>query len=423
MDVSNPEQPELTGSFTDQDPTVSGLRLSLCGDLACIAAHRDGLRIVDASDQENPFRRAIYQEHDSHNVTDVIIRDSVAFFTDVNGVEIVDISSQRLDHLGTADVQEWAYSVALESDLLLFYVRDHRGIYVYDVSDLNDPEELGFYETGEERATDIAMKDSILYYTTEKNGLFAVDVSDPADPMEIGHYDTRGKAFSVEIRDGLIYVADKTNVGVYRLRLNQPIIETFPERLDFGDVPTDDTGEITLSVHNVGMTNLNISEVSIESEYFAVEFDEMIVIEPQSSAELDVTFSPERFIDYHSEIQISSNDEEDGELFIDLVGVGITPENVLDNNEQSPIGYSLLPPYPNPFNSTTVISYNIPIATNITLELYNLLGQRVLTLFEGQKQAGVHSVTMSASDLPSGLYFVKLEASENLFTKKVMLIK
>ncbi len=79
--------------------------------------------------------------------------------------------------------------------------------------------------------------------------------------------------------------------------------------------------------------------------------------------------------------------------------------------------------YPNPFNSTTTITYNIPIATNVSLELYNLLGQRVQTLFEGYQQAGVHSTNLVANDLPSGLYFVKLSNTHQASTKKVMLIK
>ena len=85
--------------------------------------------------------------------------------------------------------------------------------------------------------------------------------------------------------------------------------------------------------------------------------------------------------------------------------------------------FILMPVYPNPFNSTTTISYGLPCPSQVSLLVYNTLGQQITTVFEGYRQAGFHSATLSASDLPSGLYFVQLKASEQVFTRKVMLIQ
>ncbi len=95
----------------------------------------------------------------------------------------------------------------------------------------------------------------------------------------------------------------------------------------------------------------------------------------------------------------------------------------IGRTEFKPDEFILFPAHPNPFNSRTTINYDIPSHSNISLEIYNPLGQRVQTLFEGEKQAGTHSVTLTAGDLPSGLYFVRLEASDQLTTQKIMLIK
>lgn len=88
-----------------------------------------------------------------------------------------------------------------------------------------------------------------------------------------------------------------------------------------------------------------------------------------------------------------------------------------------PNKFCLLPAYPNPFNSTTTISYNLPFGSRILLGVYDPLGRSVKTLFEGNRQAGVYSESLLARDLTTGLYFVRLEASGQAFTRKVILIR
>jgi Secretion system C-terminal sorting domain len=79
--------------------------------------------------------------------------------------------------------------------------------------------------------------------------------------------------------------------------------------------------------------------------------------------------------------------------------------------------------YPNPFNPNTLISYSIPSASNIKLIVYNTLGQKVKDLENGFKNAGNYSVNFNASDLPSGIYFYKLEAGQFSQVKKMILLK
>jgi hypothetical protein len=88
-----------------------------------------------------------------------------------------------------------------------------------------------------------------------------------------------------------------------------------------------------------------------------------------------------------------------------------------------PNEFYMSPAYPNPFNSTTTIEYALPFASEVTLNLYNLSGQRIETLVNGRMQAGVHRTMLDAGDMASGLYFVKLEGVEQSFTQKIMLVK
>ncbi len=79
--------------------------------------------------------------------------------------------------------------------------------------------------------------------------------------------------------------------------------------------------------------------------------------------------------------------------------------------------------YPNPFNPTTTIKFSVPKNGMVTLKVYNLLGQEVATLVNGEMNAGSYKVTFDASKLGSGVYFYKLQAGNNSATKKMILLK
>ena len=79
--------------------------------------------------------------------------------------------------------------------------------------------------------------------------------------------------------------------------------------------------------------------------------------------------------------------------------------------------------YPNPFNATTVINYQLPVDAHIRLDIYNLLGEKVATLVEERQEAGYRSVIWDASELSSGLYFYKLTVDDFTETMRMMLVK
>ncbi len=81
----------------------------------------------------------------------------------------------------------------------------------------------------------------------------------------------------------------------------------------------------------------------------------------------------------------------------------------------------LLCNYPNPFNASTIIQYQLPTQQDITLDIYNLNGQRVTTLFEGSQMAGLYTTHWEAGALPSGLYFCHLEGETIHGTRKILL--
>jgi hypothetical protein len=100
-----------------------------------------------------------------------------------------------------------------------------------------------------------------------------------------------------------------------------------------------------------------------------------------------------------------------------------TTTGVKDRNGQRPEAFSLSQNYPNPFNPTTVIFYQLPTTSNVSLRVYNLLGQEAATLFEGIRQAGTYRATFDGSKLASGVYLYRMTANNFVETKKLVLVR
>jgi len=100
---------------------------------------------------------------------------------------------------------------------------------------------------------------------------------------------------------------------------------------------------------------------------------------------------------------------------------GITfTEPIIENGVKS---FALLQNYPNPFNPSTTIKFALPVKTNLSLNVYSTLGEKVAELFKGEMEEGYHEMMFNASGLSSGVYFYKIESENFNATKKLMLLK
>jgi hypothetical protein len=91
--------------------------------------------------------------------------------------------------------------------------------------------------------------------------------------------------------------------------------------------------------------------------------------------------------------------------------------------EVVPNKFELSQNYPNPFNPSTTIQFSLPKQTQLKINLYNMLGEQVATIAEGMYESGYHKVSFNASTLPSGTYVYRLESSDFVQVKKMMLLK
>lgn len=104
--------------------------------------------------------------------------------------------------------------------------------------------------------------------------------------------------------------------------------------------------------------------------------------------------------------------------------VNFVMNKLTDNNVvNAPAEFKLTQNFPNPFNPTTTIKYNIASNNNVSLKIYNSVGQLVATLVEGMQEAGSYEISFNAENLSSGVYYYRLDAGSFTETKKMSLIK
>jgi len=108
-----------------------------------------------------------------------------------------------------------------------------------------------------------------------------------------------------------------------------------------------------------------------------------------------------------------------------VIGTGpfTTPVSATDIQSDRAYETALLGNFPNPFNPSTVIRYQVSVSGNVRLAVYDILGRQVAVLAEGNTPAGSHQVRFDAANLASGLYVYRLEADGRVFTKTLMLVK
>ena len=99
-----------------------------------------------------------------------------------------------------------------------------------------------------------------------------------------------------------------------------------------------------------------------------------------------------------------------------------TPLHVSDNKTQ-PGDFQLHQNHPNPFNPSTTIRYGLPNKSNVTLTVYNALGQQVAQLVNGDMDAGYHEVRFDGGGLSSGVYFYRMQAGSHVETKRLLLLR
>ena len=130
--------------------------------------------------------------------------------------------------------------------------------------------------------------------------------------------------------------------------------------------------------------------------------------------------TPNELGHYKGDIILESNDPD---LSITQLHVVLDVVTGVEEDNSLPTVYSLYNNYPNPFNPSTTIKYDIPEQSYVTIKIYNITGEEVSTLLNEVQNAGRYQIQWNAAELASGVYFYRIQAGQFSDTKKLILMK
>ena len=157
---------------------------------------------------------------------------------------------------------------------------------------------------------------------------------------------------------------------------------------------------ITNSVKN--LPNIPPGGVVSNSSLFAVEY-------------IDSLFQLHNCFNFKVEVM-----SENWTYWKDSLQVVVGVEEEFNN---APTEFLLSQNYPNPFNGTSTIKYSIPKSSQVSLKIFNTLGEEIETLVNEEKPVGTYELNWNAANLPSGVYFYRLQAGDFISVKKMILLK
>ncbi|MDP8239081.1 MAG: T9SS type A sorting domain-containing protein [Candidatus Hatepunaea meridiana] len=405
LDVTDKESPEEMGSIDSQGWVKD---VKVVGNLAYIVKGRDGLSIVNIGNIENPFEVGTYKTPGT--AQKVTVEENFAYIADHHGgVRVIDISdTENLEEVGNYDILPSARDLAITEEYLFVISGDK--LWILDRNDPENLEEVCQFRVPEARCfSRITVTGNYAYIVDDWEGLFIIDITDAEQPEPINRFQTRQRALCVAIQNDLAFLAD--HYGIYVINISDP--ENIEEVLFY------DTPRRPVDIRIIENTAY-ICQYRSNDYYYDYMITILDINEPENIEELGFYDVPVRALKTYVTDEL---------IFVaEGSSMGIyrfTHPDVIKEHSSNlfPTTFCFLPAYPNPFNSTTTIKYSLPFPTDVSLDVYNPLGRKTGTLFEGYRQPGIHTIILTANDLPSGLYFIRLESSGQVINRKVMLIK
>jgi hypothetical protein len=192
--------------------------------------------------------------------------------------------------------------------------------------------------------------------------------------------------------------------------------EASSAEIDFGSIEPGHTARDTLRFRN--------DFVPIKIDSLQVMYPFILIAPPDSyhwTHTIPLTFAPPNAGTYIDTIRFYIGYY--GQWFaVPIRGVATTSSGASDVGAPAPVRFDLQA-YPNPFNPSTEIDFSLPVAGQVVITVFDILGQRVAVLNDGVLSAGEHRVSFNGQRYPSGLYFLRLETASQQRTLKLVLMK
>jgi hypothetical protein len=454
INVSNPAVPVVTGIY--RPPMYLG-GFALQNDRVYVADVWYGLRTVDISNPHNPTEIARYDQCGDYGEVKVVGNRAYVSRSAVSDrgcrIQVLDISDRQhpvelgdLEIAGGPEVTRFNYYLS-GTTCFVSRVRGEAHLDAYNLADPASPVLLGTL-AGEGYAFRGLLRGNI-FYVNEHNGLRIVDVSNPAAMQQVNFWEHDVGNCLMADDGNRLYLAENCGLGLSAVDLTDPVrpvvlqtaMHCSAEGLSAGN------GMVCLISHDTLLI------------YDAVPGDPW---EPLSATPLDQTWTDgEHTVAIDGDLVYLTTDE--SRLLIydatdrsapQLVGSYQTPGNAsgvvlssglavvaqgsalglydcadarLGASGRVPVALSgsvaLEPNYPNPFNAVTQIPFELPAQSRVTLTVYDVLGRSVATLASGNYAAGSHVIAWNGNGVASGQYFVRLQTASRCQTRSITLLK
>ena len=397
FDISTPGSPLPVSSYHTSE---SAYNVALQGSWAFLAVGGGGIRPVDLSVPHNPIGYGPYASL-GQSVKSIDILGNYAFTTSNYGsVDISDISRNdtvfRIAALG--DVIGTSLKVR---DSLLYVTDRDSGIFIANIADPLHPHWLGRVPVGG-RTWDIAYSGSYAYVAVGSAGVRVIDVSDPNTPEVVSSFPSFGFSAGIAVSGSRAYVADQT-LGLNVFDISNALSPTLLSTTPIAGFPSKVA--VVPPYAYLTTSSKGVSIVDLSTKPYPQVIDSVLTADRPTA----IVASGGRFYVADSR----------GGLFVfenDLV-------SGIHSDPQRPTGFRLYQNFPNPFNSATRISYELPRAGEVTITIHSILGQTCDILFKGRQEAGLHSIVWQPLLYSSGIYFYRAQYNGNSITKSALLIK
>ncbi len=399
INVSTPAAPTESGALGVLAPAEgTAFGVFLDNGKAYVAYGTSGLRIIDVSNPSNPTQLGSIDTPGDARA--VVASGNYAYVADRDaGVRVIDVTNPSAPVEVTNVATPRARGVAISGNYVYVAASDS-GLAVLDITNSASP--VWIASRSAVYGENVAAWGNVAA-VTDYGKIRFYDISNPAAPVDGGEtpgFSTGNEGFA--INGNYAYVPDGDMLRLF----------------DISSLATPtEVGSVT--VGGYGYT----AAISGSYAYFAGDDKGLRVVDVSDPA------NPTE-VGYYDGAEISRSVAASGAYVYAAErtdGLSVYTNDLItsvdEENDRTPVSFALRQNYPNPFNPVTKISFTLPHASRVKLEVYSILGEKVATILSEMKSAGAHTVEFDASRLASGVYLYRLQAGAFLDVRKMLLMK
>ena len=406
--------------------------------------------ILNVSDVTNPYVVGKYPE--SGFSTGIEIINDYGFVLDDHGsVTILNVGTPYT-HDYISKIETFGIPMAVDVSDSLLLIANNINLLIVTIADINNPQVIGSYTHFD--LNDVKIKGNYAYIAGGADGLLILDISNPEIPTLVGQYNTPDYACKLAFKDHYSYIADRYS-GIQVIDVSDPTNPLFVSQYPNPNEPTL-INNLVISgdyIYSEGISEVDIISIidpanpTLVSNYFASStvYDIDVI---SNYLVLAIAYDGLEIVD------ITKLTEPKLGLFYNTPGVSLgvscfypfiyvadirsllklkikTITGINDENDfegELPKSFILYQNYPNPFNNNTIIEFSLFQQNKVDLSIYNILGQKTVTLLSETIPAGTYKVAWDGKKnrgepVSSGIYMYRLLFDGASLSRKMLLLK